>query len=61
MLQSLKVCMSAGINHTRKLTAMSTEFHEIDPEVMLKSLNILVKRGKAQIFGSDDEKGVKFF
>lgn len=53
--------MSAGINHTRKLTAMSTEFHEIDPEVMLKSLNILVKRGKAQIFGSDDEKGVKFF
>ncbi|QKX55831.1 uncharacterized protein TRUGW13939_02929 [Talaromyces rugulosus] len=40
---------------------ISQEFHDIDPEVMLKSLNILVKRGKAQIFGSDDEKGVKFF
>ncbi|KAH8697496.1 putative ESCRT-II complex component [Talaromyces proteolyticus] len=40
---------------------ISQEFHDMDPEVMLKALNILVKRGKAQIFGGDDEKGVKFF
>ncbi|OKL60113.1 hypothetical protein UA08_04628 [Talaromyces atroroseus] len=39
----------------------SQDFHGMDPDVMLKSLNVLVKSGKAQIFGNDDEKGVKFF
>ncbi|KFH46338.1 Vacuolar protein-sorting-associated protein-like protein [Hapsidospora chrysogenum ATCC 11550] len=39
----------------------STEIHGIDNEVLLKALNILVKRGKAQIFGQDDSQGVKFF
>jgi ESCRT-II complex subunit VPS25 len=33
----------------------------MDSDVMLKSLNVLVKSGKAQVFGNDDEKGVKFF
>lgn len=33
----------------------------MDREVLLKALAILVKRGKAQIFGQDDSLGVKFF
>ncbi|KAI5288301.1 hypothetical protein KEM54_005313 [Ascosphaera aggregata] len=41
--------------------AISQEFHGMDPTVMRKSLNILVKNAKAQIFGSEDEQGVKFF
>ncbi|KAJ6788366.1 hypothetical protein PWT90_02902 [Aphanocladium album] len=39
----------------------NTELHGIDNEVLLKALNILVKRGKAQIFGQEDSLGVKFF
>ncbi|KAJ5086622.1 hypothetical protein NUU61_007929 [Penicillium alfredii] len=39
----------------------SQEFHGMDPEVMLRSLNILVKRGKAQVFGAEGQEGVKFF
>ncbi|UNI22607.1 hypothetical protein JDV02_008479 [Purpureocillium takamizusanense] len=38
-----------------------TEFHGMDSEVLLKALNVLVKRGKAQIFGQEDSLGVKFF
>ncbi|KAJ5138643.1 uncharacterized protein N7515_003491, partial [Penicillium bovifimosum] len=41
--------------------AMSQEFHGLDTDVMLRSLNVLVKRGKAQIFGAEGEEGVKFF
>lgn len=37
------------------------EFHGMDPDVMLRSLNVLVKRGKAQVFGSEGQEGVKFF
>jgi ESCRT-II complex subunit VPS25 len=33
----------------------------MDNEVLLEALNVLVKRGKAQIFGSEDSLGVKFF
>lgn len=33
----------------------------MDSEVLLKALNVLAKRGKAQIFGQDDSLGVKFF
>lgn len=33
----------------------------MDPDVMHKSLNVLVKRGKAQVFGSEGQEGVKFF
>ncbi|KAM7216173.1 ESCRT-II complex subunit [Rhypophila decipiens] len=38
-----------------------TEFHGLDPELLQKALATLVKRGKAQIFGHEDSKGVKFF
>ncbi|KAI0009366.1 ESCRT-II complex, vps25 subunit [Xylariaceae sp. FL0662B] len=38
-----------------------TEFHGIDPELLQKALQVLVKRGKAQIFGQEDQQGVKFF
>ncbi|PGH32670.1 ESCRT-II complex subunit VPS25 [[Emmonsia] crescens] len=40
---------------------ISQEFHGMDPDVLAKSLNVLVKRGKAQVFGSEDSQGVKFF
>lgn len=33
----------------------------MDNDVLMKALNILVKRGKAQIFGAEDSLGVKFF
>ncbi|KAH6618049.1 ESCRT-II complex subunit-domain-containing protein [Chaetomium sp. MPI-SDFR-AT-0129] len=38
-----------------------TEFHGMDQDLLLKALNVLVKRGKAQIFGQEDSLGVKFF
>ncbi|EEP80966.1 conserved hypothetical protein [Uncinocarpus reesii 1704] len=40
---------------------ISQEFHGMDPDVLQKSLHTLVKRGKAQVFGSEDQQGVKFF
>ncbi|PLB46741.1 ESCRT-II complex, vps25 subunit [Aspergillus steynii IBT 23096] len=40
---------------------ISQEWHGMDPDVMLRSLNVLVKRGKAQVFGSEGQEGVKFF
>lgn len=43
------------------LTAALAELHGIDTQVLLKALNVLVKRGKAQIFGQEDSLGVKFF
>lgn len=33
----------------------------MDADVLVKALNVLVKRGKAQIFGQEDSLGVKFF
>ena len=38
-----------------------SEFHGMDQEVLLKALNVLVKKGKAQIFGQGESQGVKFF
>ncbi|KAF4595612.1 vacuolar protein-sorting-associated protein [Ophiocordyceps camponoti-floridani] len=38
-----------------------TEIHGMDSQVLLKALNILVKRNKAQIFGHEDSLGIKFF
>ncbi|KAG5948540.1 hypothetical protein E4U53_006241 [Claviceps sorghi] len=38
-----------------------TELHGLDHDLLLKALNIIVKKGRAQIFGSDDSLGVKFF
>ncbi|KAE8354068.1 ESCRT-II complex subunit-domain-containing protein [Aspergillus coremiiformis] len=40
---------------------MSKEWHGMDVDVMMKSLNVLVKRGKAQVFGNEGQEGVKFF
>ncbi|CAN8097959.1 unnamed protein product [Discula destructiva] len=40
---------------------IGTEFHGLDHELLQKALNVLVKRGKAQIFGQEDSQGVKFF
>ena len=42
------------------ILSMTTEFHGMDPELLQKALQLLVKRGKAQIFGSDDQQGIKF-
>ncbi|KAI2610195.1 ESCRT-II complex, vps25 subunit [Hypoxylon fragiforme] len=38
-----------------------TEFYGLDPDLLQKALQVLVKRGKAQIFGQEDQQGVKFF
>ncbi|KAI1826740.1 vacuolar protein-sorting-associated protein [Xylaria intraflava] len=40
---------------------LGTEFHGLDLELLQKALQVLVKRGKAQIFGQEDQLGVKFF
>ena len=37
------------------------EFHGIDSDLLTKSLQLCVKRGKAQIFGAEGSEGVKFF
>ncbi|KAF2209371.1 hypothetical protein CERZMDRAFT_114042 [Cercospora zeae-maydis SCOH1-5] len=37
------------------------EWSDIDETVLRKALHVLVKRGKAQIFGQEDSAGVKFF
>ncbi|KIX04652.1 uncharacterized protein Z518_05522 [Rhinocladiella mackenziei CBS 650.93] len=37
------------------------EFYGMDMEVLQKSLNTLARKGKAQVFGTDDQQGVKFF
>ena len=37
------------------------EFYGMDVELLRKALQVLVKRGKAQIFGTDDQQGVKIF
>lgn len=42
-------------------SATVSEFHGMDMELLLRSLQVLAKRGKAQIFGSEDQQGVKFF
>ena len=40
---------------------VNTDFHGMDPEVLQRALAVLVKRGKAQIFGQEDQQGIKFF
>jgi ESCRT-II complex subunit VPS25 len=39
----------------------SQEFHGMPMELLQRSLQILVKKGKAQIFGQEGQEGVKFF
>ncbi|KAI4142417.1 MAG: hypothetical protein LQ340_007349 [Diploschistes diacapsis] len=46
---------------TQGESTMSQEFYSMDPDILQKTLQVLVKRNKAQIFGSQDELGVKFF
>ncbi|KAI9801032.1 MAG: hypothetical protein M1825_003567 [Sarcosagium campestre] len=41
--------------------ALGTEIHGMDPGALRRALDVLVKRGKAQVFGSEDSLGVKFF
>lgn len=41
--------------------SVGQDFHSMDTELFRRSLNVLVKRGKAQVFGSEDQQGVKFF
>ena len=42
-------------------TDQATEFYGMDADILHKSLSILVKRGRAQVFGAEDQRGVKFF
>lgn len=37
------------------------EFFGMDMDLLLRSLNVSVKRGKAQVFGGEGSEGVKFF
>ncbi|KHJ33688.1 putative vacuolar protein-sorting-associated protein [Erysiphe necator] len=42
-------------------SSLSQEFHGLHSEILQKALAKLVKRGKAQVFGQEDQQGVKFF
>ncbi|MCJ1475940.1 hypothetical protein MMC13_004604 [Lambiella insularis] len=42
-------------------STIGQDFHGMDPDVLQRALQMLVKRGKAQVFGSEDQQGVKFF
>lgn len=41
--------------------SLGKEWRDIDEALLRKVLNVLVKRGKAQIFGQEESAGVKFF
>ena len=36
-------------------------WRDMDEALLRKTLNVLVKRGKAQVFGLEESSGVKFF
>ena len=38
-----------------------SELYGLDPVVLQRALAVLVKRGKAQVFGAEESLGVKFF
>lgn len=40
---------------------LGTDIHGIDRDMLHRALQLLVKRGRAQIFGQEDSQGVKFF
>jgi ESCRT-II complex subunit VPS25 len=40
---------------------VNQEFHGLDANVLQRSLNTLVKKGKAQVFGTEAQQGAKFF
>lgn len=37
------------------------DFHGLEPYIVKKALDTLVKKGQAQIFSVNNEEGVKFF
>lgn len=37
------------------------DFHGMDEVLLGRSVQVLVKRGRAQVFGEADQLGVKFF
>lgn len=39
----------------------SQAWRDMDEELLRKALGVLVKRGKAQVFGQEETAGVKFF
>lgn len=53
------ICTPRTVSESFLIT--TAEFHGMDAELLQKSLQVTVKRGKAQIFGSEDSLGVKFF
>ncbi|KAK6582352.1 hypothetical protein PZA11_004760 [Diplocarpon coronariae] len=46
---------------TESEATISQDFHGMDAEILQKALAVLVQRGKAQVFGQEDQQGVKFF
>lgn len=46
---------------TESEVTLSQDFHGMDPDLLQRALAVLVKRGKAQVFGQEDQQGVKFF
>ncbi|RMZ82778.1 hypothetical protein DV738_g1491, partial [Chaetothyriales sp. CBS 135597] len=40
---------------------VSQDFHGLEKPILQRSLATLVKKGRAQVFGSDGQEGVKFF
>lgn len=46
---------------TESDATVKEEFHGMDNDLLGKSLAVCVKRGKAQIFGTEGSEGVKFF
>lgn len=54
-----KIIIDGGARDS--LTFGCIVFHGLDNEVLHKALNILVKKGKAQMFGNEDAQGIKFF
>lgn len=41
--------------------SVGQEFYGLDMRVLQMGLQTLVKKGRAQVFGGEDELGVKFF
>ncbi|KAI5370388.1 putative ESCRT-II complex, Vps25 subunit, winged helix-like DNA-binding domain superfamily [Septoria linicola] len=42
-------------------SSLGREWKDIDEALLRKALGVLVKRGKAQVFGQEENAGVKFF
>ena len=57
----LLFALFSRVDETTGTMLTISEFHGMDQEVLLKALNVLVKKGKAQIFGQGESQGVKFF